>query len=304
MVDYNKTPTQKFTIENIEIASFVTKENSGNDNIDWKTVESFGEEWNKFDFFNDSEIENIGNDYFDIVNSQMMNKNSKVLDVGCGSGRWIKYVANKVQFVEGIDPSNAVFTAAKFLHPNTNIRITHSSIDTLPFPDSSFDFVYSLGVLHHIPETKKAMQKCVEKLKPGGAFLVYLYYSLDNRGFLFKLIFHLSNLIRFFVSKLPSKVKMISCDFLAIVLYYPFILLSSFLDLIPFLKKFSHKIPLAWYKGKSFKIIRNDSLDRFGTPLEQRFSKKEIENMMKECGLENILFSNKEPFWHAVGLKK
>jgi SAM-dependent methyltransferase len=302
MVDYNKIPTQKLKIGNREIASFITKENS--DNIDWKTVESFGKEWNRFDFFNDSEIEKIGNDYFDIVTSQMMNKGSTVLDVGCGSGRWIKYVADKVRFVEGIDPSNSVYTAANFLNPNTNVRITHSSIDTLPFPDSSFDFVYSLGVLHHIPETKKAMQKCVEKLKPGGAFLIYLYYNLDNRGFLFKFIFTLSNLIRFFVSKLPSSVKMFFCDFLTISLYYPFIMLSHLLSAIPFLKKFSHKIPLSWYRGKSFKIIRNDSLDRFGTPLEQRFSKIEIEYMMKECGLENILFSEKEPFWHAVGFKK
>ena len=51
-------------------------------------------------------------------------------------------------------------------------------------------------------------------------------------------------------------------------------------------------------------ILRNDSLDRFGTTLEKRFSKKEIFSMMKNNGLVNIRFSDTAPFWCAVGFKK
>jgi hypothetical protein len=47
--------------------------------------------------------------------------------------------------------------------------------------------------------------------------------------------------------------------------------------------------------------MKNDSLDRFGTPLEQRFSKLEITEMMKACGLDEIEFSNQAPYWHAIG---
>jgi hypothetical protein len=60
---------------------------------------------------------------------------------------------------------------------------------------------------------------------------------------------------------------------------------------------------LSAYHNKSFFVIRNDALDRFGTPLEQRFSKIEIKQMMEKAGLTNIIFSNNMPYWHAVGQK-
>tara|TARA_A100001011_G_scaffold295387_1_gene307685 strand:+ start:125 stop:295 length:171 start_codon:yes stop_codon:yes gene_type:complete len=49
--------------------------------------------------------------------------------------------------------------------------------------------------------------------------------------------------------------------------------------------------------------MRTDALDRFGTRLEQRFTRNEIKNMMQNAGLENIEFSNSKPFWVAVGNK-
>ncbi|HNP99917.1 MAG TPA: class I SAM-dependent methyltransferase, partial [Bacteroidia bacterium] len=63
-------------------------------------------------------------------------------------------------------------------------------------------------------------------------------------------------------------------------------------------------IPLSYYWDKNFKIIRNDALDRLGTPLEKRFSRKLIEIMLTNAGLTEIVFSENEPFWHAVGKKK
>jgi hypothetical protein len=62
-------------------------------------------------------------------------------------------------------------------------------------------------------------------------------------------------------------------------------------------------IPLQVYERQSFYVIRNDSLDRFGTPLEQRFSRKQIKEMMEKAGLTDIVFSEKLPYWHAVGKK-
>jgi hypothetical protein len=65
-----------------------------------------------------------------------------------------------------------------------------------------------------------------------------------------------------------------------------------------------NNFPLSAYRNYSFYTIRTDSLDRFGTQLEQRFSKLEIENMMISSDLENIVFNESEPFWCAVGYKK
>jgi SAM-dependent methyltransferase len=271
------------------------------ENIDMTTVESFGEEWTAFDSFSDAEIKKAGNQYFDIVQDEWI-QDKTVLDVGCGTGRWSRYVATKAKYVEAIDPSKAVFSAAQLLKNNDTIRISKAGVDTIPFEDNSFDFVFSLGVLHHIPDTAAAMKKCVEKLKPNGYFLVYLYYNFEQRGFLFKFIFWLSSLLRFFVSKLPPSIKKLTCNLIALSIYLPFIYLSKIIELIG-LKTLSNLIPLSYYKAHSINIIFNDALDRFGTPLEQRFSRAEIEAMMAAAGLTDIIFSDNEPYWHAVGRK-
>lgn len=296
---YTKSPNNIIDFKSYKIFSFLEKNDT---NIDWKTVESFGEEWSKFNFFSEQEIKQAGDEYFDIIDSSILTKDTVVLDVGCGSGRWTKYLENKVKFVEAIDPSDAVISAVQLLD-STQTRVTQASVDNIPFEDNSFDLVFSLGVLHHIPDTKRALKKCVEKVKIRGYFMVYLYYSLDNRGLFYKMLFKLSNSFRWVISKLPSVLKKIVCDVISIIIYAPFAFLArSFLFFG--LNKIAKKLPLYNYHDKPFKLLRNDSLDRFGTPLEQRFSKSEIKKMMEDSGLINIKFSQKEPFWHAVGQKK
>ena len=221
--------------------------------------------------------------------------------MGCGSGRWTLYAAKRFESVEAIDPSNAVIVAHQSTKAIEHVRITKAGVDQIPFPDESFDFVFSLGVLHHIPDTKAALIKAVKKVKKGGHFLVYLYYSLDNRGVLFKSLFWASNIFRWTISKLPSFIKKIVCDFIAFLIYLPFVLVANIFKAIGL--SIWKKVPLSYYVGKSLFVIRNDALDRFGTPLEQRFSKKQIEQMMREAGLINIRFSENTPFWHAIGEK-
>lgn len=298
MIPYNKTALNSIAIKNIVIPIFDTNGN----NIDEKTVESFGNEWHRFNTFTDKEITETGDEYFDIITEDMLNLDSIVLDVGCGSGRWSKYVAPKAKFIEAIDPSDSVFSAALLLQDVKNIRLTKASTDNIPFEDNSFDFVFSLGVLHHIPDTQKAMKDCVNKVKKKGYFMVYLYYNLDNRSFLYRTLFSLSNFFRKIISSLPQKLKITICDLIAVFIYMPFVFFSKLIALTGIDPKLQ-QIPLSYYVNKSFNIIRNDALDRFGTPLEQRFSRKEISTMMEQCGLQNIIFSNKSPFWHAVGQK-
>ena len=273
-------------------------------NIDITTVKSFGEEWNAFHKFDEKELNRIGDEYFDIVKPEMYGTDKIAADFGCGTGRWTKYFAHRVGSIAAIDPSEAIFTAAKVLEKTKNVQFYKASIDNLPFPDDYFDFGFSLGVLHHIPDTSKAMNACVKKIRRGGYFLVYLYYNFDNRGRFFKLIYKMSNVIRLVVSKLPGKLKRFICNILAVVLYMPFVWLCRFSRVVGVPERLRQKIPLQIYEKASFYIIRNDALDRFGTPLEQRFTKKEIQTMMEEAGLSDIFFSPHAPFWHAVGKKK
>ena len=66
----------------------------------------------------------------------------------------------------------------------------------------------------------------------------------------------------------------------------------------------TNNIPLNVYRNASFYTMRTDSLDRFGTKLELRFTKSQIKEMLIKGGLENITFSNSIPYWCAVGFKK
>jgi SAM-dependent methyltransferase len=292
-------PITTVTTPNREIKCYDLPE----ENIDHKTVSSFGAEWNAFHGFNERELEFTGDMYFDIVTPQMLNNTHSVLDVGCGSGRWIKYLDGRYRKMVGLDPSEAIFAADKLLGKNDKVELVRASTDHIPFPEKSFDFVYSLGVLHHIPDTEQALKDSVKMVKSGGYFLVYLYYKFDNRPWYFKGLYWLSNLLRRGISKMPLKPKKFVCDVLAVVLYMPFVLLCRFLRFIGVPEKARFHVPLQAYESQSFYIIRNDSLDRFGTPLEQRFTQKEIKAMMERTGLTDIVFSNRIPFWHAVGRK-
>ncbi|MEP6628046.1 MAG: class I SAM-dependent methyltransferase [Ginsengibacter sp.] len=276
--------------------------NIDGENIDKQVVDEFGAEWLKFYEHNDDLVQKGGQEYFDILNDNIVNSNTYALDLGCGTGRWTKYLLPKVGFMEAVDPSGAIFAADKLLGDISNVRLSQASIETLPFADESFDFVMSIGVLHHIPDTRKALNDCVKKVKKGGYFFVYLYYNLDRRGPVYKALFKLSSLVRQVVSRLPGKIKHFVCDFLAILFYMPFILAGRFIKFLGF-KDLAKRMPLHGYQNRSLFMIRNDTLDRFGTRLEQRFSEKEVIEMMKNAGLTDIVISPGIPYYHAVGRK-
>ena len=174
MIQESTVPSKVIEVNNRTIKCF----DDLGENIDLTTVQSFGEEWQAFHRFDDAEIKKIGDTYFDIITPGMVGSDKIAADFGCGTGRWSKYFHTRVGAVAAIDPSEAVLAAAQLLNGVSNVHLYKASIDKLPFADDYFDLGFSLGVLHHIPDTSKALAACVKKIKPGGHFLVYLYYSL------------------------------------------------------------------------------------------------------------------------------
>ena len=233
---------------------------------------------------------------------QTLPKNTEGFDlVCCGSGRWAKLVSPKVGKLHCIDPSSAIHVAKNNLANYQNCQFHQANVDNIPLANESMDFGYSLGVLHHIPDTQSAINSCVEKLKPGAPFLVYIYYNFDDKPIWFRTIWQFSNIFRIIISRLPYLVRYFVSQLIAILVYYPLVKFSYWMDKIGF---DVNNIPLSIYKKSSFYTMRTDSLDRFGTRLEQRFSKLQIQSMLEKGGLENIIFSNNIPFWCAVGTRK
>ena len=272
-------------------------------NLDKDTVKCFGDEWSKFDQSKmpDEEKERIFRKYFSLFPLNDLNKNSEGFDMGCGTGRWAYFVASKVGKLHCIDPSDALNVAKTSLKKFNNIEFHDSSVDSTNIQEESQDFGYSLGVLHHVPDTQEAIKSCSKLLKKGAPLLLYLYYSFDNKPTWFYLVWKITDLIRKIISRLPSKVKNIVTDIIALIIYLPFSKLSFIFDK---LNINTSKVPLSFYKDKSFYTMRTDSRDRFGTILEKRFSKLQIKEMMERANLQNIKFSDQEPFWCAIGYKK
>jgi hypothetical protein len=101
-------------------------------------------------------------------------------------------------------------------------------------------------------------------------------------------------------SKLPHAARFLVSQVLAVTVYFPLARLSLLLEKLGL---DISRLPLSQYRHNSLYVMRNDSLDRFGTRLEQRFSKKDIAAMMERCGLERVRFSETS-FWTAVGFKR
>jgi SAM-dependent methyltransferase len=271
-------------------------------NLDVKTVIGFGDEWVRFDQSElaPEEHEKIFNSYFEIFPWHALPPDAVGFDMGCGSGRWAKLVSPKVGHLHCIDPSVALEVAKRNLADKKNCEFHSASVDDNPLSDASMDFGYSLGVLHHVPDTQAAIISCVEKLKVGAPFLVYLYYAFDNRPPWFRAIWKLSDMIRYVISRLPFGLRYWFSQLIAVIIYFPLAKISLFLE------KFGVDVtyvPLSPYRNCSFYTMRTDALDRFGTRLEHRFTRIQIQEMMKRAGLDRIEFGSGLPYWSAVGYR-
>jgi ubiquinone/menaquinone biosynthesis C-methylase UbiE len=272
-------------------------------NLDAKTVEGFGDEWSRFDQtgMSDEDTKRLFDGYFSVFPWSDLPKNAVGFDLGCGSGRWAKLVAQHVGKLHCIDPSVAIDVARKNLRTQANCEFHQAGVDDIPISNQSMDFGYSLGVLHHIPDTRAALAACVSKLKPGAPFLLYLYYALDNRPVWFRVLWQVSDWVRGVVSRMPHGLRYAMSQVIAALVYWP---LARSAKLAENMGVNVNNFPLAPYRHWGFYVMRTDALDRFGTRLEQRFTKLEIQKMMESAGLENIKFSEETPFWTAVGFAK
>ena len=270
-------------------------------NLDAATVAGFGAEWAAFDQSGlaGDEFDALFEAYFAVFPFDRLADDAEGFDLGCGSGRWAIKMAGKVGTLHCIDPSAQALAVARVrLAGRDNVRFHQASVDSMPLADASQDFGYSLGVLHHVPDTAAALGDCVRKLKPGAPFLLYLYYAFDNRPGLFRAIWRLTDAGRRGICRLPFRLRKATTDLIAGGIYWPLARLAAVAEKAGVNVA---NLPLSAYRRSSFYTMRTDALDRFGTRLEQRFTRAEIERLMTDAGLIDIRFSDDVPFWTACG---
>jgi len=126
-------------------------------------------------------------------------KGDKILDLGCGNGRFVNIIKEKGGEYFGTDVSKNLIDIAKKTYPNENFQTTGPL--KLPFIDNYFDVIYSIAVLHHIPSNDfrlEFLQEAKRALKTGGIFVLTVWKPKDKQErflkvkFLLKKIFGLA----------------------------------------------------------------------------------------------------------------
>jgi SAM-dependent methyltransferase len=271
------------------------------ENLDQGVIDSFGHEWATFDYGETDTSEALDAQFqayctpLDL--KQFDPKESIAGDFGAGSGRWAARLTPYFSLVYALEPSDGASTVLKNKFTGeAKITVLQETVGANSIPLESLDLAMSLGVLHHIPDTGLAIKDVSRRIKPGGVFLCYLYYNLENKPTFYKLIFKVVNVVRKVISGLPQRIKQIITSAIAAVVYWPLARFSKVLS------KFginNSNIPLHHYADMPFVMLANDALDRFGTTLEQRFSKVDITEMLRAADFDvsTLKFSDIEPYW-------
>ncbi len=134
---------------------------------------SFGRQWNKYEVAHDDEDRatfqaktGVRLDYL---------KGLRVLDAGCGGGRYSKVCGEAGATVIGADHSAAVLKARQLCGHLPNVAFVQADLKRLPLEPASFDFVFSIGVMHHDANTRAVFDAVAKLVKPGGRYSVWLY---------------------------------------------------------------------------------------------------------------------------------
>jgi SAM-dependent methyltransferase len=138
----------------------------------------------------------------------------RLLDAGVGAGRFAERAAAKGAEVFGVDLTTAIDAAYRNIGSRPHVHLVQADIFALPFRDQSFDLAYSIGVLHHTPDTRAAFARVAAMIRPCGKFAVYIYagYGPSHKG---------SDLLRKVTTKLPLRI-MWALSSAAIPLYYAY----------------------------------------------------------------------------------
>jgi SAM-dependent methyltransferase len=247
-----------------------------------RTAESFGYEWERFGALRPEWRRNFL-DYVRPFGAAWF-RGRRVLDVGAGSGRHARQAYELGAAVAVVDFGPAIDVARGNL-PSEVLTI-QADAEHLPFEPGAFDLVMSIGVLHHLPDPARALEAISSFARPGGFVHVYLYWQPPWRWH--RALLRGVTVARRLTVRLPYPLLRALCYPLAALLFAGVVVPYRALRKAPRLGPLAERLPLKAYADYPFAVLVSDQFDRFSTPLETRFTREEVERLLREAGLVEI----------------
>jgi SAM-dependent methyltransferase len=244
-------------------------------------VGTFGFQWTKHAL---TQLDRNGANYSEknfreILGIEPVKVNGKlVLDAGCGMGRYAELASRYGGRVIGIDLSRAVESARANLRDRSNVQIIQGDLMNLPFGAETFDFIYSIGVLHHTPNCELAFRKLTRTLKPGGRIVVWLYSGYSPLGY------RMSNIYRIVTTKLPNRALYALC-YIAVPLGW----LDQFLrklHLSLLARMIRVLIPFSPHENWRWRLL--DTFDWYSPRYQSKHTYEEVFQWFESEGLVNV----------------
>jgi SAM-dependent methyltransferase len=269
-------------------------------NVKQQTARSFAYEWRRFGV-PPQEMENNFWGYFQFFSPEFF-KGKRVLEAGSGMGRHTYFLAQFAREVVAIDLGEAIWVTATHVVGQHNVHLIQADIDHPPFQPESFDFICSIGVLHHLSSPEAGFHHLVRCLRPGGTLHVYLYWALEGAPAWKRGMLELICAFRHLTVRLPYPLLEKLAWLMALVGYLSFSLPYRYLSRWQTTHSLVKDFPLQRYAKDGFRVCYNDQFDRLSAPLEHRFMRDEVHELFARAGLVDIRI---EPHfgWLACGRK-
>jgi SAM-dependent methyltransferase/uncharacterized protein YbaR (Trm112 family) len=248
-----------------------------------KTALSFGFEWQRFPEM----YEEWNQSFLDYMqpHGPKFFRGKKVLDAGCGNGRFAYYAAKYGAEVWAVDLGPAVEVARRNTETMAGVQVVQADLQRPPFARESFDFIFSIGVLHHLPDPEAAFQSLLGFLKPGGEIQIYLYWKPEGQPLKTAMLAGVTA-VRKLTTRLPlAAVHALSYPAAVAAfafLVWPYQVLRRFSGLA----RLAERIPMKQYASFPFRVCVNDQFDRLSAPIENRYTRKDVADWFDRAGLE------------------